>query len=70
MDFAQCLCDANLQTAGGRWGIKHIAYTKINVLNNSQAIDKLASGAGRDWYFRAIDDVITDLLADESLDVL
>ncbi len=43
---------------------------KINVLNDAAAIDTMSGGGGRDWYFRALDDVITDLLAAESIDVL
>jgi serralysin len=43
---------------------------KINVLDDAAAIDTMSGGAGRDWYFRALDDVITDLLAAESVDVL
>ncbi len=43
---------------------------KLNVLNDSPSIDDLTGGSGTDWYFRAIDDVITDLLAGESVDVL
>ena len=43
---------------------------KINVLNDAAAIDTMSGGGGSDWYFRALDDVITDLLAAESIDVL
>ena len=43
---------------------------KINVLDDAATIDTMSGGAGRDWYFRALDDVITDLLAAESVDVL
>ena len=43
---------------------------KVNVLNDTATIDTLTGGAGTDWYFRAVDDVITDLLAAESVDVL
>jgi Ca2+-binding RTX toxin-like protein len=42
----------------------------INVLNDAGEDDILTGGAGRDWYFRAIDDVITDLFANETIDVL
>ena len=43
---------------------------KVNVFNDAAAIDTLTGGGGTDWYFSALDDVITDLLAGESLDVL
>jgi Ca2+-binding RTX toxin-like protein len=43
---------------------------KINVLNDAGEDDILTGGAGRDWYFRAIDDLITDLFASETIDVL
>jgi ELWxxDGT repeat protein len=43
---------------------------KINVLDDAVAIDTMSGGGGQDWYFRALDDVISDLLAAESVDVL
>jgi Ca2+-binding RTX toxin-like protein len=43
---------------------------KVNVLNDTAAIDTITGGSGTDWYFRALDDIITDLLAAESVDVL
>ena len=43
---------------------------RVNVLNDSGADDQLAGGADLDWYFRAIDDVITDLASGEQIDVL
>ena len=43
---------------------------KLNVLDDTANIDTMTGGAGTDWYFRALDDVITDLLAAESVDVL
>lgn len=42
----------------------------INVLNDSPAIDTLTGGTDTDWYFRALDDVITDLFAGEIEDLL
>ena len=41
-----------------------------NVLNDAGDDDLLTGGAGLDWYFRAIDDAITDLFAGEIIDVL
>ncbi len=41
-----------------------------NVLNDAPSIDRLTGGGGIDWYFRALDDVMTDLLSSESLDLL
>ena len=43
---------------------------KVNVFNDAAAIDTLTGGGGTDWYFRALDDIITDLLAAESVDVV
>ena len=42
----------------------------INVLNDSGAIDTLTGAAGTDWYFRALDDVISDLFGGEIEDLL
>ena len=42
----------------------------INVLNDANEIDSLTGGTGFDWYFRAVDDVITDLFAGAVVDVL
>ena len=42
----------------------------LNVLNDAGDYDALTSGTGTDWYFRAIDDAITDLFAGETIDVL
>jgi hypothetical protein len=43
---------------------------KTTVLNDAGEDDSLIGGTGTDWYFRALDDSITGLLAGESLDVL
>jgi Ca2+-binding RTX toxin-like protein len=43
---------------------------KVNVLDDTPAVDTLTGGIGTDWYFSAINDVISDLLAIESLDAL
>ena len=43
---------------------------KVNVLNDSGEDDSLTGSSGTDWFFRALDDVITDLVAGEALDVL
>ena len=43
---------------------------KVNVLNDSGENDTLIGSSGTDWFFRALDDVITDLLVGETLDVL
>jgi len=43
---------------------------KTNVLNDTAAVDRLTGGGGTDWYLRALDDLITDLLAGESIDLL
>jgi Ca2+-binding RTX toxin-like protein len=44
--------------------------TTINVLNDAGEDDVLFGGTGTDWFFRAVDDVITDLFAGEILDLL
>jgi Ca2+-binding RTX toxin-like protein len=43
---------------------------QVNVLNDSGDNDTLTGGTGTDWYFRAVDDVITDLVAGEEIDLL
>ncbi len=43
---------------------------KVNVLNDLGEEDVLIGGNGTDWYFRALDDVITGLVPGEILDVL
>ncbi len=42
----------------------------INVLNDSGEDDTLTGGTGMDWYFRAIDDAVTDLFAAETIDAI
>ncbi len=42
----------------------------INVLNDAGEDDSLTGGGHADWYFRAVDDAITDLFAGELIDVL
>ena len=44
--------------------------TTINVLNDAGENDSITGGANSDWFFRALDDVITDLFAGEIVDVL
>ena len=45
---------------------------KENVLNDALngSADRLTGGNGQDWYFSAIDDVITDLMLGELIDLL
>ncbi|MCX7396252.1 MAG: calcium-binding protein, partial [Planctomycetales bacterium] len=43
---------------------------KVNVLNDVGEDDLLIGGADSDWYFRALDDLITGLFAGEFVDVL
>ena len=43
---------------------------KTNVVNDAGEDDVLTGGTGSDWYFRAVDDAITDLFAGETIDVL
>jgi Ca2+-binding RTX toxin-like protein len=43
---------------------------KVNVLNDAGEDDVMVGGPNTDWFFRAIDDVITDIFAGEVIDVL
>jgi ELWxxDGT repeat protein len=43
---------------------------KVNALNDAGEDDILTGGANSDWYFRAVDDAITDLFAGELIGVL
>jgi Ca2+-binding RTX toxin-like protein len=43
---------------------------KTNVLNDSGHDDQLSGGAGTDWFFRATDDVIADLVNGELIDLM
>jgi serralysin len=42
----------------------------VNVLDDSGAVDTLTGGAGTDWFFQALDDVIADLFEGEIIDPL
>jgi len=57
---------SNLRSGAGGVSLK----AKINVLNDAGEDDVLTGNGGTDWYFKALDDVITDLLAGGSIDVL
>jgi Ca2+-binding RTX toxin-like protein len=41
---------------------------KKTVLNDAGADDSITGASGRDWYFKAVDDTITDLFANEVID--
>jgi len=43
---------------------------KTNVLTDANPSDSLTGAGGTDWFLRAVDDAITDLLAGEELDLL
>jgi len=43
---------------------------KTNVLKDTNPADSLTGAGGTDWFFKAVDDVITDLLASEQLHLL
>ena len=58
----------NLRSGVGGSGVSLKA--KVNVLNDSGEDDVLSGQTGQDWFFRALDDVITDLVGNEVLDVL
>jgi Ca2+-binding RTX toxin-like protein len=59
---------ANLRAGVGSPAVS--LKTTINVLNDAGDDDSLTGGANSDWFFRALDDVITDLFAGEVQDVL
>lgn len=42
----------------------------ITVLNDSGEKDNISGGSGTDWYFKALDEVITDLLSGELVEAL
>ena len=42
----------------------------VNVFDDGGEVDSLTGNSGRDWFFAALDDVITDLLASELVDQL
>jgi Ca2+-binding RTX toxin-like protein len=42
----------------------------VNVLNDAGEDDSLVGGNGTDWYFRALDDVVTGLVTGDVLDIL
>lgn len=44
--------------------------SKAYVLNDANESDSLTGGIGTDWYFRAVDDAVTDLFAGEAIEVL
>ena len=45
---------------------------KVTVTNDatSGSVDTLTGGTGQDWFFKSLDDVITDLFDGETLDLL
>jgi serralysin len=59
---------SNLRTGVGQSTVS--LQAKLTVLNDAATADTLTGGAATDWCFSAIDDVITDLLAEENVDVL
>ena len=61
---------ANLRAGGGASNASLNA--KGNVTNDatSGSVDTLTGGPDQDWYYKAVDDVTTDLLAGEILDPL
>ncbi len=57
-----------LRTGVGFFGLSLKA--KVDVLNDAGDDDSVIGGSSNDWYFRAIDDVVTDLFAGEVIDLL
>lgn len=43
---------------------------KVNVFNDAGDDDQVIGGTGTDWYFRAIDDMLSGSVFDESIDLL
>ena len=58
----------NLRAGVGMPGVSLMA--NVNLLNDGGAVDTLTGGNDNDWYFRALDDPISDLLAGEIVDLL
>lgn len=59
---------ANLQAGVGSPTVS--LKTTLNFLNDAGEDDVLTGGGNSDWFFRALDYVITDLLTGELIDVL
>lgn len=59
---------ANLRSGVGSPAVS--LKVKVNVLNDLGDDDVITSGNGTDWYLRALDDVITDLVVGEFTDFL
>jgi Ca2+-binding RTX toxin-like protein len=64
---------SNLRAVAGVGATGSSLRARVNVLNDAGADDTLTGGLGADWFFKAIDDTITDLFNDfagELTDVL
>ncbi|MFO1000942.1 MAG: hypothetical protein U0936_11410 [Planctomycetaceae bacterium] len=59
---------SGLRTGTGMPQVKLKA--RVNVLNDNNEKDTLVGGTGTDWYFRALDDVISGLISGEATDLL
>jgi|GEM_PF-695359 len=59
---------SNLQASVGAPAVSLKA--KVNVLNDAGEDDSLVGSNGTDWYFRALDDVVTGLVTGEIMDIL
>ncbi len=60
-----------IQNLGTGVGSSLAALTpEITVQNDANELDTLTGGASADWFLRALDDVITDLVADEIFSVI
>jgi Ca2+-binding RTX toxin-like protein/arylsulfatase A-like enzyme len=59
---------ANLRSGVGTSGVSLEAG--INVLNDGGEVDILTGSSGEDWYLKALDDLITDLVSGELVDQL
>jgi Ca2+-binding RTX toxin-like protein len=63
--------DARIDNLRAGVGAPAVSFkATVNVLNDASEVDSLVGGNGTDWYFRALDDVVTGLVTDEVLDVL
>ena len=59
---------SRLKTGVGFFGLKLKA--KVDVLNDAGDDDTVIGGSSTDWYFRAVDDVLSDLFAGEVIELL
>lgn len=61
------------RVAAARAGVGALRLSRVkkaNALNDSISNDTLTGGGGTDWFFRVSDDVLSDLVSGEQIDLL